>query len=69
MCENVKSAKNWREIVIYNFWCDREILFFAREFVKNAIFNRNIDTIFRDLFLTAFSWNMTLNREIGHFVA
>ena len=30
VCENVKSARNWREIVICNPWRDREILPFPR---------------------------------------
>ena len=30
VCENVKSARNWREIVICNHWRDREILPFPR---------------------------------------
>ena len=74
--QNMKSAENWREIVICNPCRDGEILLFRMWICDKCHFqsrNRDIDTMF---FVTSFhglyleiydtkSWNS----EIGHFMA
>ena len=58
VCENVKSAENWREIVICDICREREILHFRAWICENAIFYPGFSIvkswflhyIFRDLF-------------------